>query len=105
MKKFTIDRKLWLRGEGSTKSKLFRPGDGKKCCVGFYANSLGLTDERINNKSTLAQVSASASNWAVSPDMDELYVSNDNPSTSDEFKEYRIKDLFAKHGIKVEFVN
>lgn len=41
---FTVKRSEWLHGEGSQKSRLFRKYDGKRCCVGFFANSIGIDD-------------------------------------------------------------
>lgn len=35
--KLIIDRKTWLRGEGSLHSYLRRPADDKMCCLGFCA--------------------------------------------------------------------
>lgn len=45
--KLVIDRSKWLRGEGSSNSKLLRESDGKMCCLGFYAKQCGYTDEEI----------------------------------------------------------
>jgi hypothetical protein len=44
---FTIKRSLWLRGEGSTKSRLLRESDGKMCCLGQYALACGLSRSQI----------------------------------------------------------
>jgi hypothetical protein len=104
--KLIIDRKKWLRGEGFMGSRLLRSGDNKKCCVGFYANALGFADEQIRDSSTLAIVDKlGVCDWKTKPDMDALYITNDARNTSDSFKERQIKRLFAKHGVKVEFVN
>lgn len=48
MQKVVVKRSEWLRGEGYERSMLYRPEDGKRCCIGFACNQLlGLTDEQI----------------------------------------------------------
>jgi hypothetical protein len=47
VKKFTVKRKTWLRGEGSTKSALLREKDQKMCCLGFYSLATGYKPEEI----------------------------------------------------------
>jgi len=42
---FTIDRKTWLRGEGLSFSSLLRIKDNKRCCLGFYCQFLGVSDD------------------------------------------------------------
>lgn len=44
-----IDRKKWLRDEGSRRSKLLRGSDGKMCCLGFYSLACGLKEKDIRN--------------------------------------------------------
>jgi hypothetical protein len=52
VKKLTIDRETWLRGEGSSNSFLRRAGDGKQCCLGFYCLARGLSAEEITDSTT-----------------------------------------------------
>lgn len=54
--KFQIKRSQWLRGEGSENSYLLRSKDGKKCCVGFFANACGLNDDVIKNRADLVSI-------------------------------------------------
>lgn len=47
--KFTIKRSKWLRGEGVSKSRLLRKGDGKQCCIGQICLQLGVPDKAITD--------------------------------------------------------
>ena len=46
MIKFTVLRDSWIRGDENP--KLLRPEDGKRCCLGFLAKTMGLTDYDIS---------------------------------------------------------
>jgi len=48
---FVVDRKTWLRGEGTEKSFLLRE-DHKRCCLGFYTQACGIEDSDIFNKTS-----------------------------------------------------
>lgn len=48
-KSFIINRKKWYRGKDSG-SMLRRPDDGKKCCLGFYANACGVPSQQITGR-------------------------------------------------------
>lgn len=48
--RFTISRKTWLRGEGSTDSSLLRVKDGKMCCLGSICLQGGLTPSQIAHR-------------------------------------------------------
>src|ERR1700722_14195671 len=43
----SIDRKQWIHGEGLSASSLLRERDGKRCCLGFFCQSLGIPDEEM----------------------------------------------------------
>lgn len=47
VKRLQISRKIWLRGEGTT-SVLYRPKDGKQCCLGIYLKACGIPLERMS---------------------------------------------------------
>lgn len=105
-----IDRKTWLRGESN--SALLRPSDQKMCCVGFYCLALGLTREQILGKpwpykgETELPESAQwlQAHWENNPDC-ELAQINDRSGISDAQREPKIAEIFARHGVEVEFVN
>lgn len=42
-----IDRKRWLRGEGTSNSFLLRASDGKMCCLGHVCKAYGKTDDEL----------------------------------------------------------
>lgn len=44
-----VDRSKWLRGEGSYKSRLLRPADGRMCCMGSAALAKGLSKDEIRD--------------------------------------------------------
>lgn len=44
---FVIDRKIWLRGEGSERSALLRAEDGKMCCLGIFLDKCGVPRGRL----------------------------------------------------------
>lgn len=80
--KLIIDRSMWLRGEGSDKSKLLRGCDGKMCCLGFYAKALGYKDQDIFEEAepedTIDRSSAEPQSkwpeWAVKVEPDKEYL-------------------------------
>ena len=122
--KLTIDRERWLRGEGSTNSKLLRLSDGKMCCLGFYCIALGLSQEQIrevNSPIGVADKLLAKGIWMVAPvsseelsggvrrDVDigagNLMEINDSVIEMPDKREKLIAEEFVKHGVNVEFVN
>jgi hypothetical protein len=117
---FVVDRIKWLRGEGSLESSLFRPTDGKMCCLGFYGKACGLTEEDMKHLGAPFQVRNIVNNfpeemmWLVekleqrydsSPDCYCAMSTNDAGILTDDEREEKIKTIFAKHGITVAFIN
>lgn len=122
MKSFTIERKSWLRGEGS-RSRLLRSSDNKMCCLGFYAMSCGLSEIDIRDESTIGFVINNDLSLLnkVSRDINiliEIYdgdyygtsvaialvETNDNKKMKDCEREVEITKLFASVGVRVSFV-
>lgn len=135
MKKLTIDRKRWLRGEGSEVSALLRKNDGKMCCIGFYALQVGYTPTDIEDIQTPPSLSQQGAE--LKPDMLRLvteqlnyqlkkpyhtrYLANEvcadlmeindrvdnglDGAFPEEEREERIRKLFAKIDVEVEFIN
>lgn len=113
--KLVIDRNVWLRGEGSDRSALLRPTDGKMCCVGIYLKALGVPeDELLKDKTARFIKSDLVPEWTRCapgekpyPVVSELYQINDgaNLGFSEAERERLIAERFAKHGVKVKFVN
>jgi hypothetical protein len=116
MKRLTIDRQTWLRGEGFAKSFLLRPSDGKMCCLGFLGRDVcGLSPEHLEGKKSpgfdfdlteeWTQVSSLITYAFESIDLIKLMTINDDSSRSDSQREVALTDIFAKHDIQVKFIN
>lgn len=122
--KLVIDRRVWLRGEGGEGSYLLRESDGKRCCLGIYLKSLGVSDELLANQeypvcipSEFIPVEAL---WLVTDDgqnsalVDDLTYLNDGiiserhafgcSTKTEEDRERRIAEHFLRMGVEVEFV-
>jgi hypothetical protein len=119
MRKLTIDRSTWLRGEGSTKAYLRRKEDSKQCCLGFYCATLGLPTEKLVDVKSPVGVEAlyegalfpiEDAKWLfggnvfnVSEDCHRLTVANDTLALAEDKREETVKEIFAKHDVEVEF--
>jgi hypothetical protein len=108
--KFTIDRKVWLCGEGGMNSRLLRSADGKMCCVGIFLKACGVTDEAMVDVGCAMGVRAelpAEHQWLTEIDEESdimrLYLFNDAHFVA-EPREQDIAAIFTKHGVAVEFV-
>jgi hypothetical protein len=119
-----IDRKIWLRGEGTSKSYLQRLSDGKRCCVGTFCIAAGIPPKRIIGCSAISLFNKIGQSLAVNfqtvdaqVTFNRLYVINDTPvgdecpflapneRMTEEKREELIKTEFAKLGVNVTFIN
>jgi len=115
MKKLTISRKRWLRGEGAGQSYLLRPDDKKMCCLGFYLRSCGVSAKEISGKGSpteIKQLPKQAEWLSVELVEDPLRTSDScgllmthNDNIGGKNKEAAIKELFASHKVDVTFVD
>lgn len=125
VKKLTIDRSKWLRGEGANDSYLLRERDGKMCCLGFWCLMHGLTAEDISNHETPADIPNALEvapfaeplmmtccgghddRHLVTSDLGEaLTVTNDKVGMDDADREAKLIELFRTHlDTEVVFVN
>lgn len=108
-KNLIIDRKKWLRGEGSFKSYLLRLPDGKQCCLGQIALQCGYSERKIEKEVGPEDIdfkpfinkdgfNTSACERAMSI--------NDNEKTTDKHKEKYLKNLFKKeYNSNLKFIN
>lgn len=124
--KFTIDRRTWLRGQGSMNSALLT-AKGCMCCLGFRAIASGLSRDQILGCSDPASVyeqkrvgsGIMAIDGAlvvrkfngnvdmgvcVSSSCHLIISVNDGPSISDSTREHSLTSLFETIGDEVEFV-
>ena len=124
MKKLIIEEKKWARGE---ESRLLDSEDGRMCCLGFAALACGFTEDEINsnglpedmmneldedNKETkgswysglLMEDPSLRSKYKDTKLTSDLVSVNDDLFIDDETRKRRLKILFAKIGVEVEFV-
>lgn len=130
-RELVIDRNVWLRGEGSHQSCLYRPRDGKMCCVGIYLDACGVPKDRMvahSNATSLAEKLPDEAKWLfgtsplggtfASADANYLYAVNDTEAGSkpiahpppvtvpdEAFREAEIVRYFAAHHVRVTFIN
>ena len=124
--KFTIKRSEWIRGDEGDNSRLFN-GSGQKCCLGFYSQACGVSEDDMYDVATPDQLSEPfrqklpewAQKWRAMGPLRNLIYANDLPLFKDgqreenfRFKfrteaerEAKIKELFALQGDEVEFVD
>jgi hypothetical protein len=115
--KLVIDRKIWLRGEGSANSRLLRQSDEKLCCVGIFGRAIDIPDDILKGQGSVRACSLSSRNqwpeWTTaspeqpnkSHDIYALYNWNDLMGVNEKEREEKIIELFAKHDVQVEFIN
>lgn len=119
VKELVIDRNVWLRGEGSQNSTLYRRSDGKMCCIGIYLNACGIQRDTLEGKMIAEDLPIvyyrkvpewlyKHSDYVLTPGVP--YGTNDRiASGEDEFteedREREITKAFAAHGVTVTFVN
>lgn len=114
--KYIIDRRTWLRAEGSDRSKLYRPIDGKMCCLGQICLQEGLRVDQIYDRFSPFHLSTTATKkikwmfedkpypkYLKQPIRDMMQV-NDSKVSDEEIEEKLIK-LAKELDIELEFIN
>ena len=107
---FIIDRKIWLRGEGTDMSSLLRRMDDKQCCLGIYLEACGMPRDMLREISEPAYVLTTLPEetlWLMDTEKYQdinLMTINDNQDLWETQRERKIAEIFAQHGITVEFV-
>ncbi len=119
MIKVQINRKRWLRGEGSNVSRLLRESDGKSCCLGFVERKRGAKKHHILGKAILNLASNSAhvdpklisnfkpfeiSKGFTNEAICALYLINDNRAMNDTEREINLIENGKRIGIQFQFV-
>lgn len=115
MKTLKIKVSKWLHGKTKKLlggSQLFRQADGKMCCLGFYCLMLGVPRQIMLRRLSPSDIPNAYKdllpNWLVhpagglTPDGDTLMEINDAVGHKSRCRE--IKKIFARHDVKVEFV-
>ena len=117
--KLVIERDRWCRGGGDDTALLVADGPrrGTMCCLGFFGQACGIEASSLLNKKAPGSVhSAAWPEWLVQRRDGETGVYqqntqvgtdlvgfNDSESVDDQERESRITEIFAKHGVTVEF--
>lgn len=105
-----VKRSKWLRGEGSDRSRLLRPSDGKMCCLGFVCLVAGATPDKICDLAEIEQV------WPTSDMIKErgiegkqrwsdAYHLNDSVEYTDSEREEDLIEWGKNNGIAFMFVD
>ena len=117
VKHLVIIREQWLRGGDQNGERgfswLLSKASGKRCCLGFYAQSLGASDDLIRNRTSPGGTSELGiwPSWLLGPfngdsrESNSLMLINDSSTLPDERRELLIKQIFAAHGVEVNFVD
>lgn len=117
--KVTVDRRRWLRGEGSVASSLFDDYNKKMCCLGFATRACGCSIDKIrgqaspacvvightNTKESLARFLAAKSEVKNSGATGRMITINDDIKINDAEREDRLKKWGKKLNIQFTFVN
>ena len=117
MKQFTIIREMWLRGDDGDQTFLL-DDMGRRCCLGFYLQACGLTDEELQDVAVPAEVKPGLpeeARWLRSVEHEGpgkqvtrdslLMEANDGSSVPEDVREESIVELFKEQGIEVLFVD
>lgn len=108
MESFTIDRKIWLRGEGYDKSWLLRSCDEKMCCIGQYALAKGVDKEALRGIVGLGSIASQYIKnlkFINSNELSRFYFINDREDLTDSEREAKLIDMFLAQGYTVTFMN
>jgi hypothetical protein len=115
---FTVERSRWHRGKGPQGSSLLRSVDGKMCCLGFLGIACGHSPEELEGVSVPSYLESQSrelrtanhfpeSLWTMVlyGELLECEITSANDETCEFDRESRLKNLFARIGIEVKFVD
>lgn len=112
--KLRINRKTWLRG-GRSDSFLYRSGDGKKCCLGFYCQAIKIPLKEMDyilspsglviNENRKLKLKSLVRDGFDNKVCNKLMDFNDREELSEKKRKEKIKFWFKKIGVQVEFFN
>ena len=122
MKEFAVDRSRWLRG--SSTGSVLQDSQGHRCCLGFFMAACGFSADRLFDVGLPEDVEGMSTEGEAgflvrereddegyivgvldSAVTDRLVGVNDFDSLTDDEREKQIADEFAKHGVRVSFVD
>jgi len=111
--KLVIEREHWERG---TSSARLRKDNGQMCCLGFFGLACGIEPDTLLGAGSPEEIADRAwPDWALldsegayhlmdSETIELLIEANDGKEATEPEREARIAELFAEHGVEVEFV-
>jgi hypothetical protein len=121
--KLVIDRKRWLRGVDVPQSTL-RNSEGHMCCLGFFGLACGIAAEDLLDNACPSDLPDKGwPPWLLTSSThdeedgyevtrikdsaagSDLMEVNDGHYDEEPKREALIAELFAKHGVEVEFTN
>ena len=107
-----IEQSKWLCGDNQN-SMLYRPKDGKMCCLGFLACKVGYSIDDISNQGTPSDLCEDKSMFPSTLIYEgentslcnSLVKVNDNPDLKQIDRESILRELFKSIDIQVSFVS
>jgi len=114
VRRFTIDRRTWLCGEGTSPSRLLRRSDGKACVLGWYLRACGVPDVLMADVACPTRLPLDAVPAWIRNGTDVSCVShaaallmsiNDDDTLDDATREGALTQLAARRGLSVTFVD
>lgn len=121
---FVVKISQWIYGQDDLSSGLKREIDDKMCCLGFLAKKLGHSDSEIINTGSPSGLESCLNHKSFFPDIlfdnsnylhdfcrqdselsREIMTVNDDPTIRIGYKIIKLKELFAKANIEVNFVD
>lgn len=109
MLKVVVDKKRWLRGHNPNgDTALYRPDDGKMCCIGFLARKLGCKVSDIRAKAWLNGVETNkAQEFSESnaTQLEEAYEVNDDEELTDSGRIKKLRSIGNEMGVRFVFTN
>ena len=122
--RFEVKRSEWLAGKhtGEFESMLYNPECEKRCCLGFFANAAGFSDEQINGIGRPQELNGvqyegkfdglvyqeSESSEYTNYDTDvcaAVMKVNDDSDMPNKAREERLTELFSQIGHEIVFVD
>lgn len=108
VRKFTVDRSTWARGD-AIPGRLFSPEHERMCCLGFYAQACNVDRVHLAGLSFPREVDGWNPRHLVDETGDstafciDLVSANDDTRLADDEREARLAALFASKGVEVTF--
>ena len=115
---FTVSRATWLRGDANKSALL--DAEGHMCCMGFYAESCGVTRDSMHEVGSIRDIAfedlalralemnvvfGGRSMYSEIPADENVYNINDRSDIDDATREGMLTEVLAARGVTVHFVD